>query len=172
MSVKRILLTSLAAVREEDATPREYDEMSWNKATIAVVTSRGSVAEPIAIYSTSKTLAEHAARKFVAGHKVKLAWDLVVCNPPWIFDVADLSRTMVLDPCRVAPRTLVSQPRADGRRPQRVPERNRRYALVCTERGAAKGNWVHVSVTTDVHHLEAAACVCHLKWEIVGGLGS
>ena len=53
---------------------------AWNKATIAAVTSRGSVAGPIAIYSASKTLAEHAARKFVAGHKVKLAWDLVVCN--------------------------------------------------------------------------------------------
>ena len=86
--VKRIVLTSsVAAMREEDSTPCEYDETSWNKAAIAEVASNGTAAGPIKIYSVSKTLAENAAWKFVAGNKAELAWDLVVINPPWIFGV-------------------------------------------------------------------------------------
>ena len=109
-SVKRIVLTSsLAAVCEEDPTPREYDETSWNKAAIAAVASKGSAAGPVAIYSASKILAERAAWKFVAEHKAELAWDLVVINPPWIFGVRRQSlHTMVLNPCRIAPRTAFS----------------------------------------------------------------
>jgi nucleoside-diphosphate-sugar epimerase len=86
--VKRIVLTSsTAAVHDEDTTPREYDEKSWNKAAIATVESQGSAAGPVAIYAASKTLAERAAWKFADEHRAELAWDLVVLNPPWIFGV-------------------------------------------------------------------------------------
>jgi nucleoside-diphosphate-sugar epimerase len=81
--VKRIVLTSsVAAVHEEDPTPREYDEKSWNKAAIATVASQGSATGPGVIYVASKTLAERAAWKFVDEHRAELAWDLVVLSPP------------------------------------------------------------------------------------------
>ena len=86
--VRRIVLTSsVAAVREEHPTRREYDETSWNNAAVAAVASKGSAAGPVTIYLASKTLAERAAWEFVAAHKAELAWDLVVINPPLIFGV-------------------------------------------------------------------------------------
>ncbi|KAF8270658.1 NAD(P)-binding protein [Lactarius quietus] len=68
--VKRIVLTSsLAAVREADPRPRNYDETNWNK--------------PPSL--RWRTLAERAAWEFVDKHKSELAWDLVVLNPPFVF---------------------------------------------------------------------------------------
>ena len=87
-SVRRIVLTSsVAAVRESDPAPRDYDETNWNNAAVAAVTSKGSAAGPFLIYLASKTLAERAAWEFVAAHKAELAWDLVAINPPWVFGV-------------------------------------------------------------------------------------
>jgi len=106
----------VAAVCEEAATRRDYDETSWNNAAVAAVASKGSTAGPITIYLASKTLAERAACELVAAHKAKLAWDLVAINPPWIFGVRCRSlplHPMVLNLCRLAPHTAVSQPRVD-----------------------------------------------------------
>ncbi|KAH9019732.1 D-lactaldehyde dehydrogenase [Lactarius pseudohatsudake] len=127
-SVRRIVLTSsVAAVREEHPTPREYDETSWNNAAITTVASKGSAAGPVTIYLASKTLAERAAWKFVAAHKAELAWDLVVINPPWIFGTIDEINTS---------------------------QREIYDTLTGARTGAqlrGKGNWVHVSVTADAH---------------------
>ena len=86
--VRRIVLTSsVAAIRENGPTPRNFDETNWNNAAVTEVESKGSAAGPTLIYLASKTLAERAAWEFVAAHKAELAWDLVAINPPMIYGV-------------------------------------------------------------------------------------
>ncbi|KAH9057429.1 D-lactaldehyde dehydrogenase [Lactarius vividus] len=134
-SVKRIVLTSsVAAIREEAPTPRDYDETSWNNAAVAKVTSQGSAAGPVTIYLASKTLAERAAWDFVAAHKAELAWDLVAINPPYIFGPS-------LSPAQTTNEINTSQKEI--------------YDTLTGARTGAQlrgqGNWVHVSVVADAH---------------------
>jgi nucleoside-diphosphate-sugar epimerase len=85
-ALKRLILTSsAAAIREETAVPRAFNESNWNNAAVEAVKTRGSAAGPVLIYLASKTLAEKAAWEFVATHKSEISWDLVVINPPLIF---------------------------------------------------------------------------------------
>jgi len=87
-TLKRLILTSsVAAVREETAVPRTFNESNWNNSAVEAVKTKGSAAGPVMIYLASKTLAEKAAWEFVADHKSEISWDLVVVNPPLIFGV-------------------------------------------------------------------------------------
>ena len=169
--VRRIVLTSsVAAVREEDPTLREYDVTSWNKAAITEVASKGSAAGPVKIYSASKTLAERAAWKFVIENKAELAWDLVVINPPWIFGVRRLSfPSLTSHPrtnfCRLAPThvqpSLSPAPTVDD---INTSQREIYDTLLGARTGAqsrGQSSWVHVTVAADAHvratHAAAAA---------------
>ena len=138
--VRRVILTSsVAAVREEAPTPRDYDETSWNNAAIAAVTSKGSAAGPFTIYLASKTLAERAACRGAQGRarmgprRHQPAMDLRGTSPVSPF------RPMVLNIYRLAPRTAVSQPREDDRRDQYVPAGDLRHALGCADGRAVTG---------------------------------
>ncbi|KAI9428925.1 D-lactaldehyde dehydrogenase [Lactarius indigo] len=134
-SVRRVVLTSsVAAVREDHPTRREYDETSWNNAVVAKVVSKGSAAGPATIYLASKTLAERAAWEFVAAHKAELAWDLVVINPPLIFGPS-LSPAKTIDEINTSQREIYD-------------------TLTGAWTGAqlrGQGNWVHVSIAADAH---------------------
>ncbi|KAF8270657.1 NAD-P-binding protein [Lactarius quietus] len=133
--VKRIVLTSsLAAIREVDPRPRNYDETNWNNAAVAAVETKGSAAGPIMIYLASKTLAERAAWAFVEKHKSELAWDLVVLNPPWVFGPS-LSPAPTIDDINTSQREIY-----DTLTGARTGEQLR-----------GQGNWVHVSVIADAH---------------------
>ncbi|KAH9166716.1 D-lactaldehyde dehydrogenase [Lactarius sanguifluus] len=133
--VKRVVLTSsVAAVREDHPTRREYDETSWNNAAVAAVASKGSAAGPVMIYLASKTLAERAAWEFVAAHKAEIAWDLVVINPPLIFGPS-LSPAQTIDEINTSQRELYD-------------------TLTGARTGGqlrGQGNWVHVSIAADAH---------------------
>lgn len=85
-SVKRVVYTSTCgAVRESIPTPKQFSEADWNERAVTEVRARGREAGQLEKYQASKVLAERAAWEFVEKNKGKIAWDLVVCNPPWIF---------------------------------------------------------------------------------------
>lgn len=85
-SVKRVVYTSTCgAVRESLTTPKQFSEADWNERAVAEVRTRGREAGQLEKYQASKVLAERAAWEFVGKHEGKIPWDLVVCNPPWIF---------------------------------------------------------------------------------------
>ncbi|KAI0733665.1 NAD(P)-binding protein [Fomitopsis betulina] len=87
--VKRVVVTSTcASVLTVQSEPRVYSEADWNDAAIAEVRAGGAKAPNPAKYRASKTLAEKAAWDFVEKNKAKLAWDLVVLNPPYVFGPA------------------------------------------------------------------------------------
>ena len=88
-NVKRVVITaSVASVVTVQSEPRVFSEADWNEASIAQVRELGAKAHNGTKYQASKTLAEKAAWDFVAKNKGKLAWDLVVLNPPYVFGPA------------------------------------------------------------------------------------
>jgi nucleoside-diphosphate-sugar epimerase len=87
-TLRRLILTSsVAAVREDTAVPRAFNESNWNNSAVETVKTKGAAAGPVLIYLASKTLAEKAAWEFVDAHKSKISWDLVAINPPLVFGV-------------------------------------------------------------------------------------
>ncbi|OSX58892.1 hypothetical protein POSPLADRAFT_1059984 [Postia placenta MAD-698-R-SB12] len=85
-SVKRVIVTSsVAAVFTAQSTPRTFSEVDWNEGSINDCKANGRNAHPVSKYCASKTLAERAAWEFMEKNKGKLAWDLVVLNPPYVF---------------------------------------------------------------------------------------
>ena len=88
-NVKRVVVTSsCAAVLSVQQEPRIYTEADWNEGSITQVRAEGAKAPNMFKYLASKTLAEKAAWEFVEKNKGKLAWDLVVLNPPYVFGPA------------------------------------------------------------------------------------
>jgi len=136
-SVKRIVLTSsLAAIREPDPKPRNYDETNWNNAAVTAVETKGSAAGPIMIYLASKTLAERAAWEFVAKHKAELKWDLVALNPPFVFGPS-LSPAPTVNDINTSQREIYDT----------------LTGAKTSEQLKGQGNWVHVSVAAEAHVL-------------------
>ncbi|KAJ7600746.1 hypothetical protein C8J56DRAFT_16655 [Mycena floridula] len=85
-SVKRIVITSsCAAVLSVHPTPKVFSELNWNEQALKIVEESGKNAPNIAKYRASKTLAEKAAWQIYNENKGKVAWDLVVINPPFVF---------------------------------------------------------------------------------------
>ncbi|KAJ4485402.1 D-lactaldehyde dehydrogenase [Lentinula aciculospora] len=85
-NMKRIVITSsCAAVKESGLIKSGIDETNWNEASILECEQKGKNANPLAMYSASKTIAEKRAWEFVAEHTSERQWDLVVITPPWIF---------------------------------------------------------------------------------------
>ena len=85
-NVKRVVATSsCVAVLTVQSEPRVFSEADWNDAAVAQVRAEGAKAPNRIKYHASKTLAEKAAWGFVEENKAKLAWDLVVVNPPYVF---------------------------------------------------------------------------------------
>lgn len=88
-NVKRVVVTSsTASVLTIQSEPRVFSEADWNEAAIAQVRAEGTRAPGVVKYRASKTLAEKAAWEFVGKNKTRLAWDLVVLNPPYVFGPA------------------------------------------------------------------------------------
>ncbi len=82
-SVRRVVITSsTASMLTPSADPRIFSEEDWNEASIAEVNEKGRDASTLAKYCASKTLAERAAWEF---YEKKVAWDLVVVNPPFAY---------------------------------------------------------------------------------------
>ncbi|KAJ7675152.1 D-lactaldehyde dehydrogenase [Mycena rosella] len=84
-SVKRVVVTSsTAAVLNVSKEPQVLSDVNWNDQAVEQVNEQGRAASGAAKYQASKTLAERAAWGFVQKHKVEIAWDLSVLNPPLV----------------------------------------------------------------------------------------
>ncbi|KAJ7921859.1 hypothetical protein B0H13DRAFT_2655863 [Mycena leptocephala] len=85
--VKRMVLTSsTAAVIQDAVEPRLFNELDWNEQAIQQVEEMGNAASGHTKYRAAKVRGEQAAWKLVEQHKHKLEWDLVVLNPPYVFE--------------------------------------------------------------------------------------
>ncbi|KIP03371.1 hypothetical protein PHLGIDRAFT_94911 [Phlebiopsis gigantea 11061_1 CR5-6] len=85
-AVKRVVITSsTAAVVYPTPQPRVFTEADWNDASMRAIETQGAAANPVEMYRASKGFAERAAWKFVEENKGKIAWDLAVLNPPFVY---------------------------------------------------------------------------------------
>lgn len=85
-SVKRVVYTSsCVSILRIPEQPTVFSEKDWNEQAVEDVKANGRNATGLSKYSASKVLAERAAWEFVEKNKARIAWDLVVVNPPYVF---------------------------------------------------------------------------------------
>eukprot|EP01117_Protostelium_nocturnum_P015540 TRINITY_DN6043_c0_g1_i1.p1 TRINITY_DN6043_c0_g1~~TRINITY_DN6043_c0_g1_i1.p1 ORF type:complete len:336 (+),score=110.06 TRINITY_DN6043_c0_g1_i1:48-1055(+) len=81
--VKRIVITSFAAVVEPKEGPHEFPEKDWNHLSPRNVAEKGGDAGSLEIYRASKVEAEKAAWKFVEEEKPD--FDIATILPTFVF---------------------------------------------------------------------------------------
>ncbi|KAH7098848.1 hypothetical protein BKA62DRAFT_660243, partial [Auriculariales sp. MPI-PUGE-AT-0066] len=85
-SVRRIVVTSsVAAIDAPKEDAYVYTENDWNDASVREVKEKGSKASAGCKYSASKTLAERAVWDFISTNKASIKFDVVTCNPPFLY---------------------------------------------------------------------------------------